>query len=300
MPAKLQPPAHPPRGAIQRQPGIAARQGVPPPPTRFGPAAAQAKLHQQQPVARPVPAGAATRSMVVQKFPFTIASRQVPTRDKLAARFNSPNIELYRDAERVGYLKIKRDGDTWGLKDILVDGSMRGRDIGTVLVYLFALVAHSNGAKKLEVLMPNGSGLYARSGFVVTPGHTPHHPPSIAGDPATVCAKARIHAVAAFDITKGEPPRSPPNDWIESPAPSWNNRFGDPRIGDADLGGSTLLAVVGGPSRGARPSSRNLVLIRWERAIFRCLPAIPRPSPGAWPRRTRGLRAPARRCGSFP
>lgn len=245
MPVRLLPPAHPIRSVLQRQAGAAARRAVPPPPTRFAPAPArpvfQAKAPPRpaNPVVQPMRARGFHRPGVVQKFPFTIEHRTAREMGRIVARWANPDIELYRHGVHLGLLKIDVRGTVWGLKDILIDGSLRGRDLGTLLIYLFAELAVKNGATALEVQMPNGTGVYQRAGFTVTAGATPHHPATITGVPATVRDRARGIALAQYRLTAGEPPIAAP-----SPVPRAadvrrplinNNRYGNPLIGDAEL-----------------------------------------------------------------
>src|SRR5205823_8875672 len=170
---------------------------------------------------------------VIQRFPFTIKHRTEPL--VLIARWQNPHIELYRHGIEVGYLKIKLNGSVWGLKDIIIhDESMRGKDLGVLLVYFFARFAAQNGATGLEVLLPNASGLYKRTGFVITPNSNPHNPPTITGVPATVRNTAQGVANASYEIKEGvalqQPARLPPRALINN-----NSNEGNPAIGNDQL-----------------------------------------------------------------
>jgi hypothetical protein len=175
----------------------------------------------------------------LQRFPFTVEDRDDTL--TVVVRLEGSYIRLYVHGVEAGYLRIIQYDTEWDLKDIIVHNeNLRGRDLGSVLVYFFALIASSNGAKTLAVLLPNGSGLYARNGFVITPNSNPSNPPAITGDPATVRDTALGNIQGRYRITRGLPAPSQP-----APRPSAaqihnrglinNNEGGNPAIGNDDL-----------------------------------------------------------------
>lgn len=143
----------------------------------------------------------------LQRFPLSVQSKTRPL--ALVARLEGAYIRLFRHGIEVGYLRIKfretKQGMVWGLKDIIVhDPNMRGANLGSVLVHLFARLARINGAHMLEVLLPNAPGLYARNGFTV------HGRFDITGDPATVENVSRGVIAADYEIGPYQPPQAAP------------------------------------------------------------------------------------------
>lgn len=182
--------------------------------------------------------GAAPRA--IQRFPYTLESTD--ERMVIVAKLEGGYITLYRHGVEAGYLRIKWQDKLWELKDIIIhDPSLRGRDLGSVLIYLFAMLAVANGATGLAVLLPNGSGLYARNGFVITPNAVnPNNPPTITGNPTTVRNTALGNVQASYRITPGlpapsQPARRPTARQIRDHGLINDNQSGNPFIGNDDL-----------------------------------------------------------------
>jgi len=157
--------------------------------------------------------GATGRRDRIQRFPFAFSERNGLLR--LSGRQEGWYLNLYSHGVEIGYIKFSTRNDGHGgnileLKHILVhDESLRGAGLGTVLIYLFGELAVAGGFSSVSVLLPNGTGLYARTGFVVTPNQNPNNPATITGDPVTVRNTARGLLAPRFLIVDGPPPPVP-------------------------------------------------------------------------------------------
>jgi len=148
----------------------------------------------------------AGRSSVIQPFPYSIRHKTEPL--ALVAKLEGRQIRLYQHGIDRGYLEFT---GRWDLKDIIVDASLRGKDLASVLVYLYAALAAANGAGNVDVLTPSGVGLWRRTGFVITPNAiNPHNPPSVAGVTSTVRNTARQLALNTFTIEDYVEPKPAP------------------------------------------------------------------------------------------
>ncbi|MDP9119799.1 MAG: hypothetical protein M3O15_00250 [Acidobacteriota bacterium] len=168
-------------------------------------------MHHQVLQARPL----AGRSSVIQPFPYSVRHKTEPL--SLVARLEGRQIRLYQNGIDRGYLEFTA---RWDLKDILVDQSLRGKDLASVLVYFYAALAAANGAHNVDVLTPSGTGLWRRTGFVITPNAiNSHNPPSVSGVTSTVRNTARQLALNTFTIEDYVAPQPAPR-----PAPHMNPR----------------------------------------------------------------------------
>jgi hypothetical protein len=182
---------------------------------------------------------AAQRDGTVQRFPFTATG--IARALTIVVQLEGARIVLYSHGVEVGYLQISQQrtdaGTIWELKDIFVHGEgMQGGGLGKLLVYFFALLAASNGAIQLRVLLQNNPALYRDAGFTITPNANPQNPPSVTGVPGTVRDTARGLVDALFRLQDGLPPPSKP---APLPPPGKrlinDNTYGRPDIGDDQL-----------------------------------------------------------------
>ena len=184
-------------------------------------------------------AGQAGRS--IQRFPFAFSERNGLLR--LSGRLEWPYLNLYSHGVEIGYIKVStrddgRGGQILELKHIQVlDPGSRGGGLGTVLIYLFGELAVAGNFASVAVLLANGQGLYARTGFVVTPNaDNPANPPAITGVPATVRNTARGLLAGRFLIVDGPPPPVPAPAQARGRNTSLNNTGeGNRAIGNDDL-----------------------------------------------------------------
>lgn len=144
----------------------------------------------------------------IQLFPFQVTHNDSSI--SFIARFSGSTVHLYNRAmEEVAYLEIDVRDNEWGMKNIYVHGDdAQGLNLGTLLVYFAAKLAHANGIAKLLVLTPSGQNLWTNNGFTATVRE--HMPPIIVGTPGEVLAVAEPAVHGIFTIVNYPAPTAKP------------------------------------------------------------------------------------------